>query len=233
MLPANWNWLKFFTGKPDDLPKATTPSLITWKYINSNIPWSLIFLLGGGFALARGGKESGMSAMLGTYLSSLSDLPFLLLLFLICLFAQVFTEFASNVAIANVMLPVLAEMALQMGVHPLYLMFPAALSCSMAFHTPVGTPPNAIAAGVANIGTKDIAMAGIGPSLITLFTVWLSFPTWGIIVYPKLLTFPDWAVKIANVTKVAAPVVAAAIPSSGSLQMLANATNAIVNGTLH
>lgn len=37
------------------------------------------------------------------------------------------------------MLPVLAEMALQMGVHPLYLMFPAALSCSMAFHTPVGT----------------------------------------------------------------------------------------------
>lgn len=61
----------------------------------------LIFLLGGGFALARGGKESGMSAMLGTYLSSLKDLPFLALLFLICLFAQIFTEFASNVAVAN------------------------------------------------------------------------------------------------------------------------------------
>ncbi|XP_055320042.1 protein I'm not dead yet [Sitodiplosis mosellana] len=233
MLPANWNWLKFFTGKPDDLPKATTPSLITWKYINSNVPWSLIFLLGGGFALARGGKESGMSAMLGTYLSGLSDLPFLLLLFVICLFAQIFTEFASNVAIANVMLPVLAEMALQMEVHPLYLMFPAALSCSMAFHTPVGTPPNAIAAGVANIGTKDIAMAGIGPSLISLLTIWLSFPTWGLIVYPKLTTFPAWARAMANATKLAAPVVAAAIPSSGSLQMLANATNAVVNGTVH
>lgn len=156
MLPSNWNWLRFFKSKPGELPKTTTPSLITWKYINAGVPWSLIFLLGGGFALARGGKESGMSAMLGTYLSSLKDLPFLLLLFLICLFAQVFTEFASNVAVANVMLPVLAEMALVMEVHPLYLMFPAALSCSMAFHTPVGTPPNAIAAGVANIGTKDI-----------------------------------------------------------------------------
>lgn len=77
-----------------------------------------------------------------------------------------------------VMLPVLGEMAIAMKVHPLYLMFPAALSCSMAFHTPVGmyfafqdgtlhsidqfsfqptgTPPNAIAAGVANIGTKDV-----------------------------------------------------------------------------
>lgn len=54
------------------------------------------------------------------------------------------------------MLPVLSAMAIKIRVHPLYLMFPAALSCSMAFHTPVGTPPNAIAAGVANIGTKDI-----------------------------------------------------------------------------
>lgn len=54
MLPANWNWFKIFTAKPDELPKATTPSLITWKYINQNVPWSLIFLLGGGFALAKG-----------------------------------------------------------------------------------------------------------------------------------------------------------------------------------
>lgn len=156
MLPSNWNWLKIFNGKPDDIPKAVTPSLITWQYVNAKVPWSLIFLLGGGFALAKGGRESGMSAMLGTYLAGLQDLPFLLLLFLICLFAQIFTEFVSNLAVANVMLPVLAEMALAMKVHPLYLMYPAGLSCSMAFHTPVGTPPNAIAAGVANVGTKDI-----------------------------------------------------------------------------
>lgn len=54
MLPTNWNWLKICTGRPDQIPKATTPSLITWKYINQNVPWSLIFLLGGGFALAKG-----------------------------------------------------------------------------------------------------------------------------------------------------------------------------------
>lgn len=156
MLPANWNFLKFWSARPDQLPKTASPSLITWKYINAKLPWSLIFLLGGGFALARGGKETGMSAMLGESLSSIKDLPFLLVLFLICLFAQIFTEFASNVAVANVMLPVLAEMSRTMEVHPLYLMFPAALSCSMAFHTPVGTPPNAIAAGVANINTRDM-----------------------------------------------------------------------------
>lgn len=73
------------------------------------------------------------------------------------------------------------------------------------------------------------AMAGIGSSIISLITIWLAFPTWGLIVYPDLATFPEWAAKMANATQVAATV----IPSSGSLQLIANATNAILNGTLH
>lgn len=78
-------------------------------------------------------------------------------------------------------------------------MLPAALSCSFAFHMPVGTPPNAIVAGVGNIAIKDMAVAGIGPTIFTLVVVWASFPTWGAIVYPELATFPDWA-RPSNVT---------------------------------
>lgn len=72
-------------------------------------------------------------------------------------------------------------------------------------------------------------MAGIGSSIITLLTVWLAFPTWGLIVYPKLNTFPEWAQIMANASKHVAPAVAAAFPSSGVLQAIANATN----GTIH
>lgn len=96
-----------------------------------------MFLLGGGFALAEGGKASGMSKMLGASLVGFQELPFLVLLLLICLVCQTLTEFTSNVAIANVILPVLAEMALAIGKHPMLLMYPAALSCCMAFHMPV------------------------------------------------------------------------------------------------
>lgn len=126
-------------------------------------------MLGGGFALARGGKESGMSAMIGHSLSNLKELHIVVVIFLICLTAQILTEFTSNVAVANIMLPVLSEMSVQMEVHPLYLMFPAALSCSMAFHTPVGTPPNAIVAGLVNIPIKEMV------SLIKYYIEWDDF----------------------------------------------------------
>lgn len=199
MIPANWRCLKFMRSNPGRLPTEATPGLITWKFIQQKVPWSLIFLLGGGFALAEGGRVSGMSALLGQSLSGLKTLPPLLLLFVVCLTAQTLTEFTSNVAICNIMLPVLAEMAIAIEIHPLYLMLPAALSCSMAFHMPVGTPPNAIVAGVGNIAIKDMAVAGIGPTIFTLLVVWGSFPTWGAIVYPELNTFPDWA-RPANIT---------------------------------
>ncbi|XP_055698956.1 protein I'm not dead yet isoform X2 [Phlebotomus papatasi] len=195
IIPANWKFLNYFKrhSTAANLPKTPTPGLITWKYIHTKVPWSLIFLLGGGFALAEGGRESKMSELLGNSLAGLKTLPPLLLLFVVCLTASCLTEFTSNVAIANIMLPVLAEMAIAIEVHPLFLMYPAALSCSMAFHMPVGTPPNAIVAGVGNIATKDMAIAGIGPTIFTLIVVWASFPTWGAVVYPELSTFPDWA----------------------------------------
>lgn len=99
--------MSFPTGA---LPKEPTSALITWKYLNQKVHWSLIFLLGGGFALAEGGKVSGMSALLGKSLSGLQSLPPLALLLVVCLAAQAFTEFTSNVAICNILIPVLAEM---------------------------------------------------------------------------------------------------------------------------
>lgn len=198
MFPANWKCFRFFKSTNKPLPTSATGPLLTWKYINTKTPWSLVFLLGGGFALAEGGKVSGMSRMLGESLQVFKNLHPLVLLLLICIVCQTLTEFTSNVAIANVILPVLAEMAVAIHIHPMMLMYPAALSCCFAFHMPVGTPPNAIVAGIANIRTKDMAIAGIGPTIFTLITVWATFPTWGAVVYPELSEFPSWAIKNAT-----------------------------------
>ncbi|EDW40454.1 GL25253 [Drosophila persimilis] len=174
-------------------PLGPTPSLITWKFIQTKVPWGLVFLLGGGFALAEGSKVSGMAKLIGNALIGLKVLPNAVLLLVVILVAVVLTAFSSNVAIANIIIPVLAEMSLAIEIHPLYLILPAGLACSMAFHLPVSTPPNALVAGYANIRTKDMAIAGIGPTIITIIILFIFCQTWGLVVYPNLNSFPEWA----------------------------------------
>ena len=50
---------------------------------------------------------------------------------------QCTAQVTSNVATANITLPVLAELAVATGTNPLYLMLPATISCSYAFMLPV------------------------------------------------------------------------------------------------
>lgn len=192
MLPAKLDFLRIFSKDEAARPKTASAPLVTWKVVQQKLPWGLIFLLGGGFALAEGSRESGMSELIAANLKTIVELPKLAVLAIACLIASTLTEFSSNVAVANVLLPVLAHMSIQAKWHPLYLMMPAALCCSHAFCLPVGTPPNAIAAAPFNIPTKDMVKAGLGVSVIAFVVLLVVFPTLGQVIY-KLDEFPDWA----------------------------------------
>lgn len=166
--------------------------MITWKMINTKMHWSLILVLGGGFAISAGSTSSNLSSILGNALTVLKSINPFAILFIVCLFAETITELTSNVAIANIILPVLAEMCIALRIHPLYLMLPASLCCSFSFHLPVGTPPNTIAITAGHIKTRDFVIAGIGPSIITLLVTIFAFSTWGTYIF-NLSEFPDWA----------------------------------------
>ncbi|XP_026740820.1 protein I'm not dead yet [Trichoplusia ni] len=187
ILPMCCDFLKFFSSQSSYEELAASkpsPSIVTWNILKEKIPWGLLFLLGGGFALAEGSKATGLSAMIGSSLEGLQGLNHALVLLVVVLVTQFITEFTSNVAIANLILPVLANMARVLHMDPRYLMVPASLACSMAFHMPVGTPPNAIVAGVAHIPTAKMAVGGIGPKIITTLIVWGAYPTWGSVIFP-------------------------------------------------
>ncbi|CAD0204344.1 unnamed protein product [Chrysodeixis includens] len=187
ILPMCCDFLKFFSSQSSYEELAASkpsPSIVTWNILKEKIPWGLLFLLGGGFALAEGSKATGLSAMIGSSLEGLQGLNHALVLLVVVLVTQFITEFTSNVAIANLILPVLANMARVLHMDPRYLMVPATLACSMAFHMPVGTPPNAIVAGVAHIPTAKMAVGGIGPKIITTLIVWGAYPTWGSVIFP-------------------------------------------------
>ncbi|XP_013167714.1 PREDICTED: protein I'm not dead yet isoform X1 [Papilio xuthus] len=186
ILPMSMDFVKFFSASASyEELAASKPSsgVVTWGILKEKIPWGLLFLLGGGFALAEGSKATGLSSMIGSSLNGLHGLHPALVLLVVVLVTQFITEFTSNVAIANLILPVLANMARTLDMDPRYLMVPATLACSMAFHMPVGTPPNAIVAGVAHIPTSKMAVGGIGPKIITTLIVWGAYPTWGSLIF--------------------------------------------------
>ncbi|VDI56403.1 Hypothetical predicted protein [Mytilus galloprovincialis] len=124
--------------------KGPIPPLLTWTIVEKKLPWGVVILLGGGFALAFVSQEYGLSKWLGTQLAVLKPLDSWIVNMILCIIVAAATEVTSNVAMCTLLMPILAELSLQLEVNPLYFMFPAAIATSFAFMLPVATPPNAV-----------------------------------------------------------------------------------------
>uniref|UniRef100_A0A8C3GZP1 Solute carrier family 13 member 2 n=1 Tax=Corvus moneduloides TaxID=1196302 RepID=A0A8C3GZP1_CORMO len=170
------------------------PPLLDWKLVQEKMPWNIVFLLGGGFALAKGSEESGLSEWLGTKLTPLETIPPPAIAFLLCLLIATFTECTSNVATTTLFLPILASMAEAICLNPLYVMLPCTLSASLAFMLPVATPPNAIVFSYGQLRVIDMAKAGFVLNILGVLTITLAINTWASSLF-QLHTFPPWANK--------------------------------------
>jgi sodium-dependent dicarboxylate transporter 2/3/5 len=168
--------------------------LMDWQS-TSQLPWNIVLLFGGGFALASAFKESGLSVWFGESLSFAADFHPILIIFVIALSVTFLTELTSNTATIEMLLPILAGLAVSIDVNPLVLMLPATLSASMAFMLPVATPPNAIIFGSERIKIVDMARAGLFLNLIGAVLITFLSYYWGTWIFdfdPGVL--PPWAI---------------------------------------
>ncbi|KAM7033204.1 solute carrier family 13 member 2 isoform 2-T2 [Acridotheres tristis] len=170
------------------------PPLLSWKAVQEKMPWNIVFLLGGGFALAKGSEESGLSRWLGSKLTPLEKIPHPAIAFLLSLLIATFTECTSNVATTTLFLPILASMAEAICLNPLYVMLPCTLAASLAFMLPVATPPNAIVFSYGQLKVIDMAKAGFVLNILGVLTINLAINTWASSLF-QLQTFPSWANK--------------------------------------
>ncbi len=125
------------------------------------LPWGIILLFGGGFALAEGFVKTGLSSYLASNLQALKSVPIILLLGIISISVVLLTELTSNTATSQIVLPIVAALAIELKVEPMLLMVPATISASLAFMMPVATPPNAIVFGSGRLHVIDMVKAGI------------------------------------------------------------------------
>lgn len=135
------------------------------------IPWEIILLFGGGFALAEGFISTGLSEIIGAQFSALHDFPVYLTILIICLSITFLTELTSNTATAQIILPILASLSVQLEIDPKIVMIPATISASMAFMMPVATPPNAIIFGSGRLKVFDMVRSGFAINLIGAFII--------------------------------------------------------------
>ena len=137
-------------------------ALLSWEEAN-RAPWGVILMFGGGLALAAGMQASGLADWLGEALLPLEVLPLVLVAMAIVAMVVLVTEFASNVATASAIIPVVAALAagLGLGEEALLLALPAATAASWGFILPAGTGPNAIAWSTGRLTIPKLLRAGL------------------------------------------------------------------------
>lgn len=173
------------------LPSGTSDArgrkipLMDWKTAD-RLPWDMILLFGGGFALASGFKATQLDQWMGAALQSpLQEIPGWLVIAILCLTLTLLTEFTSNVATVNAIIPTVLALAEPLHLDPRMLFVPATLACSCSFMLPVGTPPNGIVFSTGRIPVRQMAIEGlwlnlIGIPILTIATYLIICPMMGI-----------------------------------------------------
>ncbi|MDR2091916.1 MAG: DASS family sodium-coupled anion symporter [Azoarcus sp.] len=178
------SWLSAFLGnvKQFDSVVAIGAAVLigitgvsSWRQIQANTEWGVLFLFGGGLALSAILKDSGASLVMAQSVSSLlGDGHWLLILCVSAAFIIFLTEFSSNTASAALMVPLFGAVGESLGMPPHLLPLVIGIGASLAFMLPVATPPNAIVFGSGYIKQKDMVRAGfclvmVSILLLTLF----------------------------------------------------------------
>ncbi len=158
------------------------------------IPWHIVLLFGGGFALAKGFQVTGLSGMIGAKFEHLAGTPPFIMITLTCTAITFLTELTSNTATTEMILPILSSVAVVMKTNPLLLMIPATLSASCAFMMPVATPPNAIIFGSGKIRIIDMVRVGFFINVTGIFCIGLIFYFFGTVIFSiDPSSIPQWA----------------------------------------
>ncbi|KAK3083871.1 hypothetical protein FSP39_004398 [Pinctada imbricata] len=182
--------LKNLLEQTSDKKEKPYKPILEWQQTMNRLPWGVILLLGGGFALAKASKSSGLSKSVGQSMNVFSEYEPWVLNLIICSLTAAATEVTSNTATATLLMPILAELAEEVGLNPLYLMIGAAVACSFAFMLPVATPPSAIVFSNGFLTIPDMASAGLMMNIICILVLTLAINTWGNRIY-SLDTIPD------------------------------------------
>lgn len=150
--------------------KNQAGKILDWDTVQK-LPWGILWLFGGGLAIAAGISGSGLADWIGALLVNFTDVPTWVTLALIVGVILILTEFTSNTATSTMVYPIVAAGAAALGFDPIVLMVAACMAATLAFMFPVAAPPNAIVFGTGYVKMKEMAKTGIWLNLIGIIFI--------------------------------------------------------------
>lgn len=174
------------------ITKENKSRLVEWEVVEKRIPWDILLLQGAGLAMAAASDSSGLTRWLGTQFAVLNFMPSPVVCYLISLITAFMSEIICNSSLAAMLLPVMANLAEQLHVNPLYLMLPITFAATLTFTLPIASGPNAIAYKTGKLKLTDMFKTGILANILTVSIMFAMANSLGAAIF-GLQTFPSWA----------------------------------------
>jgi sodium-dependent dicarboxylate transporter 2/3/5 len=141
------------------LPSTEQKPMLAWKD-TEKLPWGVLLLFGGGFALAKMLENNGVIVEVVELFKDFETFTIGVLLLVLVGITIFGTEIMSNTAMVSVFIPIIATFAVGADLSVVALCVPVALSASCAFMLPIGTPPNAIVFSGSDLTIKQMIKTG-------------------------------------------------------------------------
>lgn len=133
------------------------------------ISWDILVTIASAFAISRAMQKSGVADAVAEFAISLSHShgPYLLLA-VVFIITNVFTEIMTNNAAAALAFPIGLAISEQLGVNPEPFFVAICVAASCSFSTPIGYQTNLIVQGIGNYKFQDFVKVGLPLNLIAL-----------------------------------------------------------------
>ena len=140
------------------------------KEAYAGIDWVTIFLFAGMLSVATAMEKTGAGKMIAdTVVNAMGENPNpYVLTAVLFLISNVLTQFMSNTASAALLAPIGISIAQSIGADPKPVLMALGIAASMAFATPMATPPNTLVLGPGGFSFNDYVKIGIPLCVISL-----------------------------------------------------------------
>ena len=148
------------------------------KEAYAGIDWVTIFLFAGMLSVATAMEKTGAGKLIAdAVFGSMGEHPnAVVLCAVLYLISNVLTQFMSNTAAAALLAPIGISIAQSIGADPKPVLMAIGIAASMAFATPMATPPNTLVLGPGGFTFNDYVKVGLPLCIVTFIASVIIIP---------------------------------------------------------